>query len=60
MLTSFYLGENDEGYEPSKRLDLTGWAAYGISDSISASVRLKYSSSDEINGTDPQISASCD
>tara|TARA_R110002153_G_scaffold110189_5_gene251205 strand:- start:1728 stop:2786 length:1059 start_codon:yes stop_codon:yes gene_type:complete len=51
------LGENDEGYEPGNKTQFTAWAGYALSDAVSASVRLKYSSSDEISGADSQIIA---
>jgi hypothetical protein len=56
-LYSHSLGENDEGYEPGSKIQLSSWAAYAFSHAASVSVRLKYSSSDEINGSDPLISA---
>lgn len=51
------LGENDQGYEPGNKVQITAWAAYAFSDAVSASVRTKYSSSDEIKGADPKIVA---
>lgn len=51
------LGTNDQGYEPGNTTQFTGWAAYAFSDAVSTSVRLKYSSSDEIRGADTLISA---
>jgi len=56
LLTSS-LGKNDEAYEPGKKSQVTGWAAFAFSNSVSASMRLKYSSSDEISGADNKISA---
>jgi hypothetical protein len=56
-LFSTSLGKNDEGYEPGNKTQLTGWASYGFSNAMSASLRLKYSTSDEINGADPLINA---
>jgi hypothetical protein len=51
------LGKNDEAYEPGNKTQFTGWAAYAFSDTASVSMRLKYSTSEEINGVDAQISA---
>jgi hypothetical protein len=56
-LFSSSLSENDENYEPGNKTQFTGWAAYAFSDKVSASVRLKYSSSDKISGADSQIVA---
>ena len=56
-LFSMALGKNDEGYKPGNKIQVTGWAAYAFSDAISTSLRLKYSSSDVITGTDPLIMA---
>lgn len=56
-LFSTSLNENDENYEPGNKIQFTGWGAYAFSERLSASVRLKYSSSDEISGADSQIVA---
>ncbi|WP_299081032.1 transporter [uncultured Paraglaciecola sp.] len=56
-LLSTSLGENDEAYEPGNKTQLTGWTAYAFSDAVSASVRVKYSSSQEISGVDAKIVA---
>jgi len=56
-LFSTSLNENDQGYEPGNKAQFTAWAGYAFSEQLSASVRLKYSSTDEISGADPLIVA---
>lgn len=51
------LGKNDEAYEPGDKTQLTAWGAYAFSDALSVSMRLKYSTSNEISGADAKIMA---
>jgi hypothetical protein len=51
------LNENDQDYEVGDKLQLTAWAAYAVSDSLSTSARLKYTNTDEISGADMLIMA---
>lgn len=56
-LYSSALDKSDQGYKPGNKIQFSGWVAYSISHDLSVSVRLKYSSSDEITGSDPKIVA---
>ncbi len=50
-------GENDEDYTLGDEHKLTGWASYSWLPSLSTSVRLAYMNVDNIDGSDPQITA---
>lgn len=50
-------GDNDQGYKLGDKTSLSTWAAYKISDSLSASLRLAYSNTSEIEGADSNIKA---
>ncbi len=50
-------GENDEDYTLGDIHQLTGWASYSWTPGASASLRLTYRGTDEIDGQDPKIVA---
>lgn len=50
-------GENDEDYTLGDIHQLTGWGSYSWTPGASASLRLTYRSTDEIDGQDPKIVA---
>jgi hypothetical protein len=49
------VSENKEGYTLGDRFEATSWVAYGISNSVSVSSRVKLSTQGEINESDPNI-----
>ena len=49
--------ENDEGYALGDKHSVTTWAAYGWSENLSTSLRLKATTQDSIDGIDPNIVA---
>ena len=48
---------SDNGYSWGDKHEVTGWASYTFSTWLSSSVRVKYSTMDEIDGMDPAIVA---
>jgi hypothetical protein len=51
------IDNNDGGYQLGNKYMLTGWSAYRLADALSASLRLTYRHSEQIDGSDSQISA---
>lgn len=54
-LTTFRLGENDEGYRLGHRYTATGWGAYHIIDWLSGSLRLDWTNQENVKGADPAL-----
>jgi len=50
-------GENDEDYTLGDEHKVTTWASYSLMHNVSASVRLAYLDVDNIDGSDPKITA---
>jgi hypothetical protein len=50
-------GDNAEGYKLGDKTTLSTWAAYKVSYSLSTSLRLSYTDSNEIDGVDSNITA---
>ncbi len=51
----FRIGENDQDYTLGNKIEATIWGARKITDAISASAKLDYSSQDEIDGRDARL-----
>lgn len=50
-------GDNDQGYRLGDKTTVDLWSAYKFNHSVSASLRMSYSSAGEIEGLDPAITA---
>ena len=55
--STFFLGDNDEGWSFGDRYELTAWGSYLLDDWISTSLRLTGITQGTINGRDDQIAA---
>lgn len=51
------LGNNDADYSLGDRFEATSWLAYGFSENLSLSTRVKAITIGQINGRDPQVVA---
>lgn len=49
------LGENDRDYRLGNQYEVTGWGAYRLVDALSASFRLAWTQSFDIEGADPAL-----
>ena len=49
------IGENDQDYSLGNRLEASLWGARKLTDSISASAKLDYSSQSEVDGEDSRM-----
>ena len=50
------IGDNDQGYTLGNRVEATLWGARKLTDSLSASLKLDYSSQEEVDGSHKGIS----
>jgi hypothetical protein len=54
-LTTFRLGENDNGYRLGHRYMATGWGARRVNRWLSGSIRLDWTNQENVEGADPQL-----
>jgi hypothetical protein len=54
-LTTFRLGENDQGYRLGHRYTATSWGAYSINDWLSGSLRLDWTNQENVEGADSEL-----